>query len=316
MLRTLFAYQRKIERPMGTSPDMTPRQEAILVALRDYHVLAAPHVKKLLFGQNALSSAQTLLADLEAKGYAQRRFISSETENPREASGKAFYVYGLDAKGHRHLLEEGRDVSARFRPSDFRKLTNGTLRHTLEINAFLINLQLLARTRPELRVAQVTHEHELHRTPVQVTLPSGKTARVVADAWIDLRIKGPDGVYQMSWWSEIDRQTRERHSFQQKIERLLCLLPQPYEAAFDAPADALTIAFVASGGDNHAKRLCTWIEQELTRQQRADLANVFSITPTMGIDDDPEELFLSPRTIRPFQPRPSVLIDLEGSGDG
>src|SRR5690242_5125024 len=135
MLGTVFEYQRKIQRPMGTSQHITPRQEVMLVALRDYHVLAAPHIKKLLFGQHAITSAQTLLADLNDKGYVQRRFVSPESDDPRKESKKAFYVYGLDALGYRHLRDQGRQVNPRFRPGDFQELVNSTIRHTLDINA-------------------------------------------------------------------------------------------------------------------------------------------------------------------------------------
>jgi Replication-relaxation len=289
---------------------ITPRQDAILVALRDYHLLSSALVQKLLFGRGAITSAQTLLKGLFSTGYVLRKPIPRENQ----VHGKGFYVYGLAAKGRNFLAEQGRDIDPRFRPGDFDKLTNYTLHHTLEINAFLINLRLLARAHPIVRVAGVTHEQTLRRGPIPVVLASGAKARVVPDAWADLRIKGLDGVYQSSYLIEIDRGTRERRSFQEKIERLVALIPGPYEQAFQAPAAAVTVAFIATKGPKQAKELRAWIEQELTRLTMTSVAPLFSITPFDAAADEPDALFLSPRTLRPFTPTAFALIDLGGSG--
>ncbi len=285
---------------------VTPRQEEILLALRDYSILSSDHIKKLFFGEKAISSAQTLLKKLYTDSYVQRKAIPRENH----LEGKGFYVYGLLTKGRNFLAEQGRDLDPRFRPSDFDELTNYTLHHTLEINAFLINLQLLTRRRQNVRVHAFRHEHALRRSPLRVELPLG-AANVVPDAWVDLRIKGLDGIYQLSFLVEVDRGTRERRSFQQKIERLIALIPGPYEQFFDAPPEAVTVAFIATQGEKHAKQLLSWIEHELNRLQVPHLAPLFSVTPMQSETDQPDDLFLSPRTRRPFSLTPSPLIDLE-----
>src|SRR4051812_27706858 len=115
MLRHIFQYRKQKE----SSPMITPRQDAILLALRDYHLLSTDLVVKLLFRPSAISSAQSLLLALYQEGYVLRKSVVPE-DRPR---GKGFYLYGLATRGRNHLTEQGRDVEPRFRPEDFEQLT-------------------------------------------------------------------------------------------------------------------------------------------------------------------------------------------------
>jgi hypothetical protein len=289
---------------------ITPRQDAILLALWDYHVLSTDLIVKLLFkSPGATSSAQTLLLSLYSMGYVQRKRLARDDGN----TGKGFYIYGLATPGRNHLAEQGRDVDPRFRPSDFAALSRTAVFHTLATNAVVINLQLLTRSQP-VQIAAWLHDHQMRRAPVRVATPAGATSGVVPDAWVDLRTNRGDGVYASSYLIELDRGTRERKSFQEKIGHLVALVQGPYEEHFGVPSAGATVAFVATEGEQHARRLCAWIEQELTRLQAAHVAPLFAVTPFAPAVDSPEALFLAPRTRKPFVPAPTALIDLEGGG--
>lgn len=309
MLQPLFVARPK-HKERKTSyrwVPLTPRQDAILLALRDHGVLSTDLVLRLLFGPGARTSAQALLLALYRGGYVLRQHVPPEDG----LTGKGTYVYALAARGRAHLAAQGRDLAPRFRPADFAQRSRYTLRHTLETNAFLIDLARLCRTDPRIRLACVRSEHELRRAPTAVALPGGRTATVVPDAWADLRIRGGDGTYRASYLVEVDRATRERRSFQAKIEKLVALVAGPYEQAYAAPAAAVTIAFVATRGEAHAARLVSWIEQELARLDQTRLAPLFVVTPYAPLHDAPAALFLAPRSARPFGRRRFPLIALD-----
>jgi hypothetical protein len=145
----------------------------------------------------------------------------------------------------------------------------------------------------------------LKRTPTRVELPDGKTTSVVPDAWLDIRVMQAGELHQFPLSLELDRGTRERKSWQQKLQALISFAGQPYQQAFGT--SFLTILVVATPGARRRDQLLTWTEATIGDKRRPE-ADLFRFTHTLADEVSPQDLFFSPIWVAPFTRSPVPLL--------
>lgn len=289
----------KATKPTRATVEITPVEEAVLLAVYTYHYLTVEQLVRLRYSQGATTYARDLCKRVADKGYLQRLYLPHTLR-----AGQPKLIYTLARNGLNYLREEGYDVRHRFRAAEEREKSYATLKHTLAVNDFLIAAHLLPRHLGTIRVAGMRHERDLRREDppkVEIRVGEGRsekaTYRVVTDGWLDLRLGEKE---QVCLVLELDRGTREQKSFRQKVAALVAYAKGPYKAQFGT--ESITIAFAVASERSREKRaedIVRWIEQELTalgEQHEADLFRVAALPETL----DPPTVFLAPCWRRPF----------------
>lgn len=281
-------------------PAIGPVNAKLLGVLARYYYLTAVQVTRLLYAPTSLTYVQARLKLLADAGYLQRVFLPRPTR-----TGSAPLVYTLARKGLNAVREMGQEIPARYRPAEVRELSYLHLVHTLALNDLLIALELLARADPRLEIAELRHERTLKLEPVSVQLPTGATAAVIPDAWLDLRIARR---YQECYCLELDRGTTGQKAWRRKIAALLAYVDGPYQETFGT--ESVTIAVVATPGATRRDELLQWTEAELQAEGRRAQADVFRFS-VLDVESAPAELFLARRWLEPFQRTPVALLELD-----
>jgi hypothetical protein len=285
---------------------LSPAEDRILQALNRYHFLTAKQVCRLFYKAGSLTLVRSRLKAMTDGGFLKRK------PQPRVSSfGRLPEVYTLARRGLTYLTGLGLDVQHRFRPQEANELGFHLLSHTLAINDFLIAAELLAATTPELTLAGQLHDLALKRTPTRVELPDGKMTTVVPDAWLDLHLMQAGQTHQFPLSVEVDRGTRERKCWQEKIRALLSFAGKPYREAFGTAF--LTIAVVATPGTRRRDELLRWTEAVIG-SSAPDAADLFRFTDALADELSPHELFFSPVWVRPFERVPRALLPMGGGG--
>jgi hypothetical protein len=275
----------------------------MLRALQRYHFLTAKQMCRLLYKAGSLTLVRSRLKALTDAGYLRRK------SQPRAiASGRLPEVYTLDRRGLNYLVSLGLEVPNRFRPQEVDQLGFHLLSHTLAINDFLIAAELLTVSSPAVALSSMLHDLVLKRTPIRVELPDGKTTSVVPDEWLDVRVTQSGAVHQFPLSLELDRGTRERKSWQQKVRALISFAGKPYRQAFGT--SFLTFAVVATPGARRRDQLLSWTEAVIGDKTREE-ADLFRFTDTLADQVSPQDLFFSPVWLRPFERVPVPLLPTE-----
>jgi hypothetical protein len=109
---------------------------------------------------------------------------------------------------------------------------------------------------------------------------------------------------------ELDRGTRERKSWQNKVRALISFAGEPYQQAFGTPF--LTILVVATPGRLRRDELLSWTEAVIGEKTRPE-ADLFRFSHTLADQVSPQDLFFSPIWLAPFTRSPvPLLIPPEG----
>lgn len=300
-------------KPGGRPFRPLPSHERVLHALLRYERLTAEQTRRLLFGKGSLAYAQTKYKELADAGYVlavavgkltPNRFGPLEREKP---GGSGPLVYSLDGRGRAHLRALGLDVPRRLRQSDERGRSSPHLRHGIAVVDVLILGDLLRRADPAFVLAKTLGERALKAHPIGVTLPDGATRGVALDAWLDLRVRRPDGIDQQCLGFEVDGNTEWQAAWRQKVAGLLALDRGPYRRAF-GDETPLTIVVVAPTPER-CHQLRAWTEQELIAEHAETKADLFRFG-TMPADlADARSFFLAPRWHIPAASAPVPLID-------
>lgn len=233
-----------------------------------YDRLTAVQMTRLLFDRGSLTHAQALLKQFSDAGYLLRVPLGRSVPH-----GSGPYVYALDRRGRAFLHSLGMDVPARQRPSEERRRSSPHLAHRLAVADVLILCDLLCRDDDRFTLARCRGERELKRNAVPVTLPDNTRRTVAVDAWIDLRIRLPDGGTEQACFAfEVDLGTEWQAAWRRKVQALLALEAGPYREAFDAMT--LTIVVVAPDA-RRAAQLRDWTERELAAQHAEDRRDLF-----------------------------------------
>ncbi len=190
------------------------------------------------------------------------------------------------------------DVLPRYRPQKERRRSFLTLSHTLAINDCLIALELLTRSRTDLSLTAQLDERALKRRRLRVTWYDAGTAvsaAVVPDAWCQLEWSGPRDRFRQCLHFEIDRGSEHQAAWRRRIRTWLAYADGPYQAAFGTTS--LTIAIVATPGEQRMRQLLTWTMAELASLGRAahrPSRNLFWFTAEPAANTPPESFFCAP----------------------
>jgi hypothetical protein len=122
---------------------------------------------------------------------------------------------------------------------------------------------------------------------------------VVPDGFLHFVVRSPAGRESFPILLELDMGTMDRRRWQEKVGRYISFLAQGLQDYF--ATDVATIAVVVAAhedtdGEKRVRDLKRWTEQELTRLDGADQADLFYFTQLPpGIPA--RELFRSPRCL-------------------
>ncbi len=281
-------------------------EDRILRALGRYHLLTAEQITRLLYRPGSLRDVQKRLAKLVAAGYLiPKRGYSRSTGRPPA-------IYALGRRGRDYAAAAGLELRHRFRPGEER----GYLfyAHTLALNDVLIAAERLAARTGRFWIETMLHDQLLQQTPLRVTLHGGRPARVVPDAWLDLRFSRPgERPIRECYVVELDRGTERQRDFRAKVEALIAATEGPYQDAFGT--DLMTVAVVAAperNPDQRRRQLLEWIEWELERLDRPDQADLFYVASLDSAAVSPEDLFCSASWYAPFSGVPAPLWEIPG----
>lgn len=271
-------------------------KQLILQSFTRFDYLTAPQLTRLLFSPGSLTYVQAHLKDLFHAGYLSRLFLPSTTPY-----GSSLAIYTLDGKGHRYLRAMGAIPAVRFRARERAQREWLFLRHTLGATDLMILGLQLAKFEPGVEIAQLATERELKRSPVYVASNQDRLG-IVPDGWLDIRLKSG----QTCLAFELDRGTVDRNRYQRKLRGLVQYARGPYQAAFGT--NSLTIAFVATVGEQRAKALIDWTQTTLSDLRAHHQADIFRFAAFDPAKENARDVFFGARWHRPFDPAPLPLL--------
>jgi Replication-relaxation len=262
----------------ATTPD------DLLLLLRQFHYLSIRQITRLLGKETSSNNIRSKMKKLVAAGLVE------VTSLPRsQAGGTMPFVYSLSKKGLRTLSEaEGSGPSHK---------SGIVLAHTLSINDVAILATLLPRVEPRITLCDLRLESALKKYPIAL----GNTLFVVPDAFCQFLLTPPLGTPNepLGILFEIDRNTEDIYQVKEKIGNYLALSAGPYQDYFQL--ESLTICFVITvGGQARLQQLLTWTEQELTKQQAVEFADLFLFYCCEPAALSPRSFFCAPVWSQPF----------------
>jgi hypothetical protein len=253
----------------------TTTDEKILNKFATPPYLTAEQVTRLLYSRG---SAKYVSAKL--KVLTQQKFL----HRLERESINFPYVYCLGVRGIRYLQSLGCDIPI-FHPSEHTTHKPMFLRHTLAVNEFLIAAATLPAITPDITVNEIKHDLTLKHT----------LTSVIPDGWIDFRVNRKT---QICIWLEMDMGTMDQKPFRKKISALIDYSRQSYEHIFGTPS--LTIVFATPAGEQRLNNTLNWTQKELTDSHSEKDADLFRFLCITEQNMCPEQIFLSPVCVRPF----------------
>jgi hypothetical protein len=254
---------------------LSTADEKILRLFTTYPYLIVEQATRLLYSRGSIRYVSAKLKHLTEQKYLHR--LERETINFP-------YVYCLGNRGINYLQSLGCDIPV-FHPSEHTTHKPMFLRHTLFVNDFLIAATTLPSIAPDISIHEIKHDLTLKRT--QTT--------VIPDGWIDFRLGEKT---QLCIWLEMDMGTMDQKPFRKKISSLIDFSRQSYEHIFGTPS--LTIVFATPAGERRLNNIFDWTQKELTDRHSEKDADLFRFLCIPEQDMCPEQVFLTPDCIRPF----------------
>jgi Replication-relaxation len=253
----------------------TTADATILQQFTTYPYLTAEQITRLLYSKGSAHYVSAKLKLLTQQKFLHR--LERETVN-------CPYVYCLGIRGIRYVQALGCDIPL-FHPSEHTTHKPMFLRHTLAVNDFLIAAATLPDTNPGITINDIRHDLTLKRTPTSV----------IPDGWIDFRLHQKT---QVCIWLEMDMGTMDQKPFRKKISSLIDFSRQSYEQVFGTPS--LTIVFATIAGERRLNNILNWTQKELTDKRSEKDADLLRFLCIPEQDMCPEQVFLSPICVRPF----------------
>jgi Replication-relaxation len=271
---------------MTTDRYPTAAEMAVLVALKEHHYLTVEQVL-LLTNRRSLRASQQQLTDLARAGYIRKHDRrSSNVLKPLRAA------WSLTDKSKTYLEGAGMVVLTPHQPRPY------TLDHLLAVNDVLISGRLLARQYPDIvELLEIQHDRELRTWQPKLT--------VVPDGFLHFALTTESGRVGFPIFLEVDMGTMDRRRWQEKISRYLRFLENDLPHVFGT--DAATIAVAARTEQKRVTDLREWTEQELTRQNAADLGHLFYFSQ-LPVEISPADFFTTARWLLPFSTTPDSLL--------
>jgi hypothetical protein len=153
-MQTVVRERRRFfERPEEPRPmRITPRDVALVQNIARLRLSCTPQLAAL-DGGSAQNVSRALLA-LWENGYVERPEAQASSRYLYEGSRPA--IYGLTRKGAALLREHGLDVRRRLLDGIDKEHGAGWrfIEHTVSIAEFIVRLELVARSRPDLRILE------------------------------------------------------------------------------------------------------------------------------------------------------------------
>lgn len=271
-----------------------------------FHFLTAEQLTRLLYAAGSLTYTKARLKRLVDVAFCERYKQPRRTER-----GNLPYIYRLSRRGVAFVVDAlGVEPVSRIRPARVGEYTYLRYEHLIRLNDLLIALTLVCRDHPQMTLAALRHDEDLRRTPIPVTLADGIVARVVPDAWVDIRIADGTAQYQECFAIELDRGTEHKTAWQAKVASLVAFANGPYQQTFGT--QALTFAVATTAGTQRTQQLVSWTAAELTRLGRLDLTDRFQFSELDAATVAPAALLLAPIWSQPFASGRTPLIVVEG----
>ncbi len=257
---------------------MNDRETQMLEAFSQFPFLTAEQVIALdIYGTGSYQKVRAIL-----KRFVDLDYLLRDTPLSDKSAGGVAYVYWLASKGRSFLEKEVEaDFSAWRFPSEMREFVKSShLRHCLGVNDFLICAKHLPSLYPAITIQTVLHDLTLKREmPGAPAIPDGLIKFASGEA--------------PCLWLEYDRKTEKEEAFKEKIKRIVTLMEQGFSEWFETPLEQFNWAVATPFGDQRARQLRQWCEQELTVLRQTHRAPVF-LFAALPQDLDPTVVFLSP----------------------
>ena len=284
---------------------VTEREGHILQAAYTYRFITLAQLTRLYFSPRSINHVGEYTKRLAEDGFLARFPVPSISRGNHE------FVYTLATKGMKYMATLGQDIAQAY-PPGMPPPSYQHINHTLAVNDVLIAATLLAQQHPAIELRNVQSEWMLKRTPLSVTLTSGKGQEkltVIADGWLDIRFRLRNHTYQTAIWLEVDRGTEEQPQFRRRVRGLYAVIASKVcQQQFGAASPV--IAFLTTAGNTRCNTMRAWVEQELTALQKQDDAEAFLLGTLPQDAVDPEALFLLSGCTTPFLSSLCPIVDL------
>lgn len=163
-------------------------------------------------------------------------------------------------------------------------------RHVHDSNWFLINAHLWKATTSEASFRRMLTEIDTHKEkgdyPITVTLGDGTQIGIIPDGLLEVIYDGKGG---FRFLVELEHDNYSEMDFRQKVRAYTILASGPNIKLYGSAT--LTVLFLATRGEEHRKRLLTWIAKELRELDKEEFAPLFRVT---GGDPSGMSLFIEP----------------------
>lgn len=267
------------------------------LGLYHLHIATAKQLCRLHYSMGSIKAVKAKLRKLCDQGYVQLDAIPTKfTRSP--------YYYALDKLGMQYLQQAGMDVNLYFRSSKEVNKHALFIEHTLEVNDILIAAALLKRSNASYWLDSFMHERSLKHNPYKVSWQGGRFA-LIPDAFLDFRVRVPEGLRRMPILLEHDRGSEEQKYFRRRIRAYLTLLKtETFKKLFQVRS--VTVAFTTTAGQSRLGRLREWTRQELQNEPK-EVGLMFCFT-ALEKPLEPQTIWLAPRWYTPYDNQPISLL--------
>lgn len=244
-------------------------QEKIFRALARYYCLTNEQLNAVVYRGNGASAVRGATKQLLDMGYLRLSIIPTYR-------GLGCHMYSLDERAASYLRSQGMTIHVKGRkqqtPTGFI-----FLRHTRDVNDFLIAAELLPRTHPEIELMEMVHDEDLRREPFYVETKKEKRLGIAPDGWLHFRWSPGlrEEMLHARIWVEVDRGTEDQADIRRKVRGILACTEGPYRRRFGT--NNITVAFWATEGQGRVAQLLHWIEAELVELGTKKQADLFRV---------------------------------------
>lgn len=271
--------------------------EEMPIGLYQLYIATAEQLCRPHYSMKTRKAVLAKLRKLTNYGYVQYDAVPTKfTRSP--------YYYALDKLGVRYLEQAGMDVNPHFRNSKEVDKHALFIEHTLDVNDILISAAMLKRFNSNYWLDHFIHERTLKHSPYKASWQGGKFT-LIPDAFLDFRVRVPEGLRRVPILLEHDRGTEEQKYFRRRIRAyILWLKNEGFKKMFQTKS--ITIAFTTSAGISRLGRMREWAWQELQSEAK-EIGLTFCFT-VLDKPIEPIRLWSNPRWLTPYDNQPVSLL--------
>lgn len=274
------------------------KHEEILRAVYFYRYVTVADITRLFFSPASNNYVGQMLASLAGgKDYTDRQYLF-RFPLPHTRSGNTEKIYTLGARGRAFLQELGMDVDWYFRPAGAKTMSYHQCLHALALTRFLVVAQMYCREQDTVHLADAQTEYTLKRLAPAVTITeqgSKGQVKVVPDAWLNFELlKAGTHESFLPVLLEIDRGNEYRTSFKRRIAARLAFVKKGGEYSRLFGTEAVTIAYLTTGGKEHFANMREWTREVISEQGKESYADLFRFCQADLSEITPNRLFTNP----------------------